>query len=99
MFLVLVLGLILLLAWLAQRLRARGGMAAFQGGKQPIRVVASQALGMKERIAVVEVGGKQLVLGITAQQINLLTELDEPLATASEAPASFKELLKKAVKA
>ena len=50
---------------------------------------------MKEKIAVVQAGDKQLVVGITARQITLLTELDEPLPETQAAPASFADLLKK----
>lgn len=103
LFLVVVLALILALAWMIQKLRLGGGMmmgGSFGRTNQPIRVVCSQSLGAKERIAVVEVAGKQLVLGITPQNINLLTELEQPLQAAdSPAPANFAELLKKAVKA
>jgi len=103
-FLVLVLGLILLLAWISQKIRNQGNMlsgGSLGRGNQAIKVLASQSLGVKERIAVIEVGGKQLVIGITPQQINTLTELDEPLVmpTAAANTASFAELLKKAVKA
>ncbi len=103
LFLVVVLALILALAWMIQKVRLGSGVmmgGSFGRTNQPIRVVCSQSLGAKERIAVVEVAGKQLVLGITPQNINLLTELEQPLQTAdSPAPANFAELLKKAVKA
>ena len=42
-----------------------------------VQVVGGAALGPRERIAVVEAGGKWLVLGVTSQSINLLTTLDE----------------------
>lgn len=69
--LLLVIGAILVLGWLytrAQGLRA--------GGAGPIRVLAAQALGTKERIVVVEVGGTQLVVGVTASQISTLHTFD-----------------------
>ena len=49
-------------------------------GGQVIRLSGGIALGPRERIAVVEVGGRWLVVGITAQSINLLATLDSPPA-------------------
>ena len=72
--LILVVGAILVVGWLyarAQGLRGSSGNA--------ISVVASRSLGAKERILVVDVGGKQLVLGMTANQIQTLHVLDEPI--------------------
>jgi flagellar protein FliO/FliZ len=45
-----------------------------------VRLVGGLSLGARERIAVVEAGGKWLVIGITAQSVTLLTELDGPPA-------------------
>ncbi len=45
-----------------------------------LKVLASLSLGTKERVVVVQVGKKQLLLGVTAQQITLLDNLAEPLA-------------------
>lgn len=99
LFLVLVLGLILALAWLAQRLRlANGGLVQRQGPASAIRTLVTHPLGVKEKIAIVEVGSRQLVLGITPHQINTLAELDEPLDLGQAAPVSFADLLKKAVR-
>jgi flagellar protein FliO/FliZ len=44
-----------------------------------LKVVTSLALSNKEKLVVVQVGKKQLLLGVTAQQINLLESLAEPL--------------------
>jgi len=94
-FLLLVIGLIVLLAWLVTKVRG----TRFIPADGQIRVIASQPLGIKEKIAVLQIGDKQIVVGVTAQQITLLTELDEPLtAAAGHAPASFQELLKKAIR-
>ena len=45
-------------------------------GPRAMEVVAQLPLGPRERIAAVRVGNRILVLGVTAQQINLLTELE-----------------------
>ncbi len=51
-----------------------------------LKIVSAVAVGARERIAIVEVAGKRLVVGITPQQISLLTE--------SAAPAPFSASLK-----
>ena len=63
----LVLGLILLCAWLARRF----GLQRLGGGRL-VRVVSSAALGTRERVVVVEVAGTWLVLGVTPSQVNTL---------------------------
>ncbi len=72
--LVLVLGLILGLAWLLKRLPGSGFRQA-----DGLRVVASIPLGAKERAAVVQVGGEQLLLGIGAGGVRTLHVLPQPL--------------------
>jgi len=86
--LLLVLGLILGLAWLLKRMPGSGLRPA-----EGLRVVASLPLGTKERAVVVEVGGRQLLLGVSAGGVSLLQELPEPLPPA-EAPRlpNLKEL-------
>ena len=94
-FLAVIIGLIVGLAWLVSKTR---GIQLAQGqGK--VRVVATLPLGLKEKIAVVQIGDKQMVLGVTPQQITHLSDLDEPLTDASQpASMSFQELLKKAIR-
>lgn len=71
--LMLMVGLILGLAWLARRF----AQPLFQQNKQ-LRLIASLSLGVKEKIILVEVEGKQLVLGVTPQQITSLHVMDIP---------------------
>lgn len=78
--LALVLGLILGLAWLLRRLPG-AGFRPVEG----LRVVASLQLGAKERAVVLDVGGTQLLLGVTPAGITRLHELAQPLP-AVEAP-------------
>lgn len=94
-FLLIIIGLIFLLAWLATKMRAiRPAMAS--GAIQP---VATLTLGVKERIALIQVGEKQILVGITAQRITPLAEFDEPVINVEqESSASFADLLKKAVR-
>lgn len=93
--LVLVIAAVLLCGWLYRRTQGlRGGPA---GGV--FRIVASQALGPRERIVVVEIAGKQLVLGMTASQVSTLHVFDEPVVRRpvtdrNRADGSFAERLR-----
>lgn len=72
-----VLGLMLLVARVAQRrLGSRAGA--------PLSVLHRQAVGRHASVAVVAVGGRTLLLGVTEQQVQMLAELDgEELARAT----------------
>jgi flagellar protein FliO/FliZ len=72
--LILVLFCIFLVAWLLKNSQRFHGAANGQ-----LKVIASLSLGPRERLAVVQVGQQQLLLGITAQNIQALHELSEPL--------------------
>lgn len=72
--LILVLGLILGLAWLLRRLPGHGQSAG--GG---LRAIASLSIGAKERLLVVEVGGEQLLIGVSPGGVSLLHKLPQPL--------------------
>ncbi len=62
-----VLALVFACAWLVRRL---GVPAA--GGGHLLKVVASAAVGQRERVVMVEVGGSWLVLGVAAGQVRHL---------------------------
>ncbi len=50
------------------------------GGLQHgLKVISTLSVGQRERVIVVEVGDEQLVLGVTATQINTLHVLNTPL--------------------
>ena len=51
--------------------------AGTAGGKM-IRVLASQYIGMKKNISLVQVPGAILVVGIAGDSIRLLTRIDDP---------------------
>jgi flagellar protein FliO/FliZ len=72
--LLVVIAAIVLCGWLYRRTQGLGGAS---GGV--FSVVASQALGPKERIVVIEVADRQLVLGMTATQISTLHVFDTPV--------------------
>ena len=71
--LVLVIGLILGLAWLSRRL------GAVPATGKIMRVLAVLPVGPREKIVLVEVGGQQMMLGVTPGQINTLQVFVEPV--------------------
>ena len=88
--LALVLGLIFGLAWLARRMPGMAGMR----GNAGLRIVRSLALGARERLVVVDVGGTQLLLGTGAGGTRLLHTLETPLHDDAPAPPTpFAQLL------
>ncbi|MBE5150603.1 flagellar type III secretion system pore protein FliP [Vibrio parahaemolyticus] len=92
--LVLVIGVILLLAWLLKRMQVPA-----LGQQKGLRIVSQLPVGTKERIAVVQVGEEQFLVGITSQSIQILAKLEKPLKEeelATNAFASqFSQLIKK----
>ncbi len=81
--LLLVVGVIFLLAWLLRRVQQmspRGG--------QVIKLIASQALGPRDRLVLVQVGGEQILLGLTAGRITPLHVLKEPVHMPDAEPAT-----------
>jgi flagellar protein FliO/FliZ len=87
--LLLVIGIILVAAWLLRRLPGMGG----HGGSGLLRVRASLPLGMKERVVLVEAAGETLLLGVTAGGIRCLHRFDEPLPPQSQSEGGFAQLL------
>ncbi len=65
--LLLVLGMIGGLAWAVARLGRLGPTS-----NATVRVIAAASVGPRERVAVVEVGGQWLVLGVAPGSVNLL---------------------------
>lgn len=81
--LLLVIGLIFALAWLARRVQQIGPR-----GGQAIKLVASQALGPRDRLLLVQVGGEQILLGLSAGRITPLHVLKEPVHLGEGEPAT-----------
>lgn len=71
--LLMVLGLIVISALVLKRFNI------VQQGHGQIKVISSVSLGAKERVVVIQVGDKQMVLGVTSQQITHIETLSEPL--------------------
>ena len=85
MGLVLVLALFFACVWVMRKLH---GLSA--GGADKLRVVGGLSLGLREKIVLLEVGKKQLVLGITPGRIETLLVLDEAdcLKSDTDRPAA-----------
>ncbi|WP_373188191.1 flagellar biosynthetic protein FliO [Halopseudomonas sp.] len=73
--LILVVGLIFLIGYVMRRT----GPLAPRGGQQ-IKLISSLPLGPRDRLILVDVGGKQLLLGASPGRINTLHAFDEPIA-------------------
>jgi len=91
--LLMVLALIIVSAFVLKRFNIA------QQGNNQLSVVTSLSLGAKERVVVVQVGDKQLLLGVTAQQVTLLEALAEPLiapkSTTTDVPLNIASFLLK----
>lgn len=69
-----VIGLILTLAWVSRRLSGGNlGNASF------MKILAVQPLGTREKIILVDVAGRQMMLGVTPGRIVTLHVFDEPV--------------------
>ena len=91
----LVVAIIVFLGWLYSRSRFVGS-----GSSDAINVVATRALGPKERLLIVEVADQQLLVGITASAVQTLHVFDKPVVVVqqSNAPAGFANRLRAAVR-
>ena len=90
--LILVVSIIAFLAWL---LRRTGRFQMSANGE--LKIIASLALGPRERAVLLQVGKQQLLVGITTQQIRTLHILDENVSTepkrSEKISSSFAEKL------
>lgn len=91
--LLLVVGAILLCAWLyARSLKLR------HGANDLIRVIASQPLGTKERVVLLQVADRQLLVGMTSANVQTLHVFDEPVDVTELPTASFTDRFRAIVK-
>ncbi|EHJ04478.1 flagellar biosynthetic protein FliO [Marinobacter manganoxydans] len=70
-------------AWIIRRMNGMTGM-----NNNAIKVVSVMAIGARERIALIEVGGQQILLGITPSAIRTLHVFDDPVVEAGSAGSS-----------
>lgn len=87
-----VVAIVIVLGWVFKKLTLR------LPGSKHIKIISSMPLGPKERLLVIEMQGKQRVLGVTAHSINLLFELENSLPEeklASDFHTQLQSFLKK----
>lgn len=72
--LALIVGLILGISWFVKRF-SQGAFA----GNSHLKIIATMPLGTRERIALIDAGGKQLLIGVTPTNINTLHVFDVPV--------------------
>ena len=92
---IIIVGIILVLGWIYSRSRVIGG-----GNSDVINVIATRALGPKERLLVVEVADQQLLVGITASDVQTLHVFDKPVVVekAARHGAGFAGRLRSALR-
>lgn len=88
-----VVAVILVLGWMYSRSRFVSG-----GSSDLIGVVASRALGPKERLLIVDVGGQQMLIGMTSTAVQTLHVFDEPVSEPQQqASGNFAQRLSTAI--
>ncbi len=73
--LVIVLAAVFAAAWAVRRVKTFGRFAS-----GPIEIVADASLGARERAVLIQVGSKQLLLGVAQGSVSVLHVLDEPVS-------------------
>jgi flagellar protein FliO/FliZ len=66
-------------AWIVRRMSGMTG-----GNTRAMKVVSVMPMGTRERIALIDVGGKQILVGVTPQAIRTLHVFDEPVVAPGE---------------
>ncbi|WP_299005660.1 flagellar biosynthetic protein FliO [uncultured Shewanella sp.] len=80
--LVVVLLIIFFLAYLVKRFNLA------PNSNSAIKTIATSPLGQKEKLMIVEVEGRQYLLGVTPHQVNLIDKLETPIEQQAESFAS-----------
>lgn len=89
-----VVAMILVVGWLTRRMQSR-----VRPGGQRVRCVETLAVGMKERVLLLEVGDRQLLVGASPAGLRTLLLLDKPLPepktplTTPFTAGSFRDVL------
>jgi len=91
--LIAVVVMILAVGWLTRRMQAR-----VRPGGQRVRCLETLAVGVKEKVLLLEVGERQLLVGASPAGLRTLMVLDErlpspPQASMSAIPANFRDVL------
>lgn len=75
-----IVALIVVLAWLAKRM---GGLRMM--GVKDMQVISAMPVGAREKVAVIDVKGTQLLIGITPHHISHLHTFDDPVLDHAKA--------------
>lgn len=81
--------LIFLVAWLLRRM---GAVSLVSG--QAMKVVAALSVGPREKVVLVDIGGKQLLLGVAPGRVSHLHEFDQPVISNEGGVGDFSAKLK-----
>ena len=76
--LVLVVGLVFFLAWLVKKTQLVQG-----SNVGLIKIVSAVSVGQRERIALIQVGEEQILVGLTPGKINKLHKMEKPVMAES----------------
>lgn len=93
--LLMVIVLIFALAWLVKKMNS--GIPSM--GKD-IEILSTTPLSSQSRLCLIRVGGKDMLIGVTATNISHIATFDEPVAKnhPKENPVEFAEQFKKLLK-
>ena len=80
--LLIVVALIVALSW---GMRRMGGLAS--GGAGALRILGGLSMGTRERVVLIQVGDKQLLLGVAPGRVQTLHVLEQPIQTGQPADA------------
>ena len=90
--LLMVLALIIVSAWILKKFNlANKSVSGMQ-------VISSLPLGHKEKLVVVQVADEQLLLGVSAQQINLIKTLEKPLEVGGPIAPNLSQTINRFMK-
>ena len=88
-----VVGTLLVLAWGLKK------VSGIQIGNRRLKVIATLPLSTRERVALIQVGEKQILLGVAPGRVSLLESFDQPVIEPEEDVESFADKLKKSMEA
>jgi flagellar protein FliO/FliZ len=88
---------IVVLLWIALWLFTRRGRSAGASRARDCQVLRQLPLGPRERVLVVRIGEKQLVIGVAATSISLLCELSDPFPVSDSPGGPFSDIVRRAI--
>ncbi|CAV17827.1 MULTISPECIES: flagellar biosynthetic protein FliO [Vibrio] len=91
--LIFVIAFILFIAWLLKRMQVPA-----MSNQQGLAIIRQIPVGTKERIAIVQAGDEQFLVGITTQSIQLISKLDKPLTQEMLEKSTFSSQLSQLIK-